>query len=187
MDGILKGNRKHGKIDKLPPDLKDTVDEMLLTHCTYAEIVEYLAANGIGLSQASVSRYAQGLAKNAMAIQIAGENFRIMAEQMEKYPRIDTAAVLLQLASQGVQQALSEVNEDDIKDIDFEALLRQTNGLVRATAYKSRIDVQNQTNYEAGYDAVKEAVFSAMAKEDPELYGRVSAFLNQQKKRAGEE
>lgn len=181
MDGILKGNRKHSKIDKLSPDLKDTVDEMLLTHCTYAEIVKYLSDNGIGLSQASVSRYAQGLAKNAMAIQIAGENFRLMAEQMEKYPKVDTAGVLLQLASQNVHQALSEVSEEDFKEIDLEALLRQTNGLVRATAYKSRIDLQNQDSYEAGLDAVKVLVFETMAKEDPELYEKVSRFLTQKK------
>lgn len=181
MSELLKGNRKHGKIDKLPPNLKDTVDEMLMAHCTYAEVVDFLADNGIGLSQALVSRYAQGLAKNAMAIRIAGENFRIMSEQMAKYPKIDTAAVILQLSSQSVFQALSEVSDEDFKDIDLEGLLRQANGLIRASAYKSRIDLQNQDSYEAGLEAVKSLVFEKMAKEDPELYAKVSRFLNAKK------
>lgn len=55
-----RNNRRAcGKIDKLPPDLKDTVDQMLVSGQTYREIVSYLADNGEQLSQAAVSRYAQ--------------------------------------------------------------------------------------------------------------------------------
>lgn len=54
-----RNNRRAcGKIDKLPPDLKDTVDQMLVSGQTYREIVSYLADNGEQLSQAAVSRYA---------------------------------------------------------------------------------------------------------------------------------
>lgn len=31
--------RSTGKVDRLPPELKDTVEQMLLTGCTYKEIV----------------------------------------------------------------------------------------------------------------------------------------------------
>lgn len=56
-----RNNRRAcGKIDKLPPDLKDTVDQMLVSGQTYREIVSYLADNGEQLSQAAVSRYQQG-------------------------------------------------------------------------------------------------------------------------------
>lgn len=42
-----RNNRRAcGKIDKLPPDLKDTVDQMLVSGQTYREIVSYLADNG---------------------------------------------------------------------------------------------------------------------------------------------
>mgnify|MGYP001155857561 FL=1 len=53
-----RNNRRAcGKIDKLPSDLKDTVDQMLVSGQTYREIVSYLAENGEQLSQAAVSRY----------------------------------------------------------------------------------------------------------------------------------
>ena len=35
-------NRSNGTIDKLQPELKDTVDQMLLSGQSYREIVEYL-------------------------------------------------------------------------------------------------------------------------------------------------
>ena len=36
--------RSTGKVDRLPPELKDTVEQMLLTGCTYKEIVAFLKA-----------------------------------------------------------------------------------------------------------------------------------------------
>ena len=41
-----KRRRSTGKVDRLPPDLKDTVEQMLLTGCTYKEIVAFLKENG---------------------------------------------------------------------------------------------------------------------------------------------
>lgn len=35
-------NRKHSKIDGLPPDLKATVQQMLLDGDTYSEVIAYL-------------------------------------------------------------------------------------------------------------------------------------------------
>ena len=60
-------------------------------------------------------------------------------------------------------------------------MIRQTNALIRAGAYKKRIDLQNRESYEAGLEAVKSLVFEVMAKERPELYREVSAYLNQKK------
>ena len=42
--------RSTGKVDRLPPELKDTVEQMLLTGCTYKEIVAFLKANGEEMS-----------------------------------------------------------------------------------------------------------------------------------------
>lgn len=43
--------RSTGKVDRLPPELKDTVEQMLLTGCTYKEIVTFLKENGEEMSQ----------------------------------------------------------------------------------------------------------------------------------------
>ena len=53
--------------------------------------------------------------------------------------------------------------------------------LIRAAAYKKRIEVQNKENYEAGLEAVQSMVFETMAKDNPELYRQVSAYLNKKK------
>lgn len=61
--------------------------------------------------------------------------------------------------------ALTNVDEEQMKEVPIEKLIKETNGLIRAAAYKKRIEVQNRDNYEAGLEAVKSLVFEAMAKE----------------------
>ena len=60
-------------------------------------------------------------------------------------------------------------------------LLREANALVRAAAYKKRVEIQNQDTTEAGLEAVKSLVWQAMAKERPDLYRQVNEFLNSKK------
>ena len=61
-------------------------------------------------------------------------------------------------------------------------MLREANALVRAAAYKKRVEMQNQDATEAGLEAVRALVFDAMAREQPELYKQVNDFLNAKKR-----
>ena len=82
--------RAVGKIDKLPVELKDTVDQMLLTGQTYREICRYLAENEVQLTQASVSRYARRFLASANELRIAQENFRMILSSsfIDYYPSL---------------------------------------------------------------------------------------------------
>ena len=177
-----KKNRKHSIIDELEPALKDTVEQMLLGGATYSEIVDYLKEQGVGISVASVCRYAQAYNANVEMLNIAQENFRKMMEEMQKYPDLDTSEAIIRLTSQNIFNALANTSEEDWKDVSIDKMLRESTALIRATAYKKRIEVQNQENFDAGLEAVKSLVFEAMAKEKPELYKQVNEFLLSKKK-----
>ena len=170
-------NRKHSIIDELNPTLKSTVEQMLLGGSTYSEIVDYLKENDVGISVASVCRYAKAYNANVEMLNIAQENFRRMMEEMQKYPDLDTSEAIIRLTSQNIFNALANASEEDWQDVSVDKMLRESTALIRATAYKKRIEVQNQENFEAGLDAVKALVFEAMAKEKPELYKQVNEFL----------
>ncbi len=62
---MARKRRIVGSIDKLKPELKDTVDQMLISGESYREIAKYLSDNGEQLSQASVCRYAKRFLANA--------------------------------------------------------------------------------------------------------------------------
>ena len=157
-----RSNRKHSKIDGLAPELKATVEQMLLSDATYAEIVDFLEDNGVSISIASVCRYAQAYQANV---------------ELERYPDLDTTEAIIRLTSQNMFNALVNTTEEDWKGIKVDKMMKEATGLIRAAAYKKRVEVQNQDTTEAGLDAVRTLVFQAMAKERPDLYAEVTKFL----------
>lgn len=174
-------NRKHGKIDGLPPELKATVEQMLLTNQYYWQIQEFLAENGVSVSQSAICRYAQHFDADMQRLMIANENFKAMMQELERCPDLDTTEAIVRLTSQNLFKALANTSEEDWQDIKPQELMKQATGLVRAAAYKKRVEVQNQTDTEAGLEAVRQLVFDAMAKERPDLYDEVNKFLKVKK------
>lgn len=179
---MVKKRRSICKIDKLPPDLKGTVEQMLLTGYSYREIVSYLKDNGEPLSQMAVSNYARKYLATVEMINVAQNNFSLLMDEMNKYPNLDPGEALIRLASSHVINALTILDEEQLKKIPVDKLINQTNALIRAISYKKRIEVQNQDDTEKGLEAVKSLVFESMAKENPELYRKVNEFLTQKKK-----
>lgn len=87
LNGKKGGNRKHSKIDTLPPEMKATVEEMIMDgSATYSDIVAYLEQQGYSLSVSSVCRYAQGYVENLQTLQIAQANFRNMLPSPDHPP-----------------------------------------------------------------------------------------------------
>ena len=166
LNGKKGGNRKHSKIDTLPPEMKATVEEMIMDgSATYSDIVAYLEQQGYSLSVSSVCRYAQGYVENLQTLQIAQANFRNMLDELERYPDLDTTEALVRVTSQN--------------------LMNQISGLTRAVAYKKRVELQNKSDIEAGTGDLKSALWSAMAKERPDLYKQVSAYLDRKAQEGG--
>ena len=180
--GKKAGNRKHSKIDALDPALRDTVEQMLLSGSTYSEIVDFLGTQGVGISVASVCRYAQAYHANVQMLAVAQENFRRMMDELDKYPDLDTTEAIIRLTSQNLFNALANSTEEDWQGVSIDKMLREANALVRAAAYKKRVELQNQDTSEAGLEAVKSLVFEAMAKERPDLYKQVNDFLTVKKR-----
>lgn len=173
--------RSTGKVDRLPPELKDTVEQMLLTGCTYKEIVNYLKENGEVMSQMAICTYAKKYLATVEMMTVAQSNFSMLMDEINRYPDLDTSEALIRISSHHVLNALTNIDEEQMQDVPIEKLIKETNALIRAAAYKKRIDVQNRGSYESGLEAVKSLVFEAMAKDNPELYLQVSAYLNRKK------
>ena len=176
LNGKKGGNRKHSKIDTLPPEMKATVEEMIMDgSATYSDIVAYLEQQGYSLSVSSVCRYAQGYVQT---LQIAQANFRNMLDELERYPDLDTTEALVRVASQNLMTALTSKKDEDWSAVSVDKLMNQISGLTRAVAYKKRVELQNKSDIEAGTGDLKSALWSAMAKERPDLYKQVSAYLD---------
>lgn len=167
--GWNKQRRKHSIIDKLPNTLKDTVDQMCQTDFTYAEIVDFIKDAGYDISVSSVWRYASSLNASLQSLRMANENFRVIMDEVAKYPQLDTTEGIIRLLSHQVLDAIQKTPEEKWADVDPADLIKQSTALVRAASYKQKTDLQNKSILDAGYEQVKVLVFEAMARENPEL------------------
>ena len=177
----VKRNRKHSVIDGLPQDLKDTVEYMLMTGATYTNVVDFLSQHGVSLSVSAVCRYAQGYLAGLERTLIARENLSRMMEEINKYPDLDTTKAIELLASHNLLNTLSQMPEEKWQEMDAKDATKQATALIRAAAYKSRVDLQNKTDLDAAWDVVHEVIFNTMALDQPDLYKQVMDYAQQRK------
>lgn len=178
---MSKRNR-HYKVEKLPPDIKSQVDEMIALNFRYADIIDYIQTEAdMTISPMALSRYACNMRSTIQALHIAQENFRVLMDEINKYPTLDTGEAILRLLSHVVVEGIQNTPEEKWKELDPEQLIKQSTALVKAAAYKKNLDIKNEDIMSAGFDQVKSMVFEAMARERPELYSKVAKFLDEKR------
>lgn len=180
---MKKKNRKHSKIDSLPADIKEAVEEMIKSDFTYREIVDYIKNQGFEIFQSSVQRYASGLNETLQSLRMAQENFRAVMEETEKYKNLDVSDGILRLLSNQVFQNINNMSEDRMNDVNFETLMKNAVALTKAIAYKRKIDVDTKTVLENGMEEFQTAIYEAMAQERPDLYREIKKYLKEKKQR----
>lgn len=171
--------RKHSKIDKLPADIKEAVEQMILGDYTYRDICDFVrdTAN-VTLSEAAVCRYAQGLNASVQEIRLASENMRALTEEMQKFPQLDTTEGIARLISHKVLQAVQQMDEIALKEADPLKLIEKATALIRAVSLKNSTDIKTANLKNVAFESFKEDIFDAMAKENPELYQAMVQFIN---------
>lgn len=183
-----KRNRKHSKIDMLAPEVKSTVEAMITANYTYREIVEYIKdCTGEMISQAAVCRYAQGLCESLESIRYAQETLRAVNDEINRTPDMDTTEGMVRIISHILLTNIQKLSDEDFEGIDPLKLLKQSSELIRVAAYKRNLDIKSKEITEMGFDAVKDKVFTAIAKKYPEDYARLSAILEELSAEASKE
>lgn len=176
------GRRKHSKIDQLDPAVRETVDEMIKTGSYYREIVDYIQSHGISISLAAVGKYAKNLMTTLDSLRLAQENFRAIMEETERYPDLDMTDGILRLLANQMLEAISQMPEEKLQELDFEALTKNAVALTRAAAYKRNVELRNKDALEVGAEQFQTMIFDAMAEQNPALYKEVRKFIKEQRK-----
>jgi len=106
----MSKNRSHGKIDKLPSDLKKAVENKLLEGFTYQQISDHLKSLGHNISHQSVFRYGKPFLKRFEAVKMAKEYAQLLAEDNAERPTTELHEANNALVSQLIMELL--VDED---------------------------------------------------------------------------
>ena len=176
------GNRKHSKIDALPTDIKEAVEQMILGNYTYRDICNFVQETAnVTLSQTAVCNYAKGLNATVQDLRLASENMRTLTEEMAKYPQLDTTEGIARLISHKVLQAVRELDDEALRTTDPLKRIDRCTGLIRAVAYKNENDTRTRNIKDLAFESFKEEIFDAMASEAPELYEQLVKFISAKK------
>lgn len=173
-----------GKIDKLAPALKDTVDQMLMSGESYREIVAYLAKNEETVSQSCVYRYARRFLASAEELRMVQENQRMIMTELERYPNLDPMEAILRLSAQKVMDAVMSMKDEQWDNVSADKLMAQVTGLARAIAYKKGVDVKTKNDEEIALEANQNLLYDILKKENPKLYGELQAEISRLKQKA---
>ena len=175
---MSKGKRRIvGKIDKLSPALKDTVDQMLMSGESYREIVQYLAKNEEIVSQSCVYRYARRFLASAEELRMVQENQRMIMTELDRYPNLDPMEAILRLSAQRIFDAVVGMKDEQWENVSADKLMAQVTGLARAIAYKKGVDVKTKSEAEIALEANQSLLYDVLKKENPKLYGELQAEI----------
>jgi len=182
MNGEKPRKRSIGKIDKLPPELRYTVEQMLVSRqYYYKDIVAYLKENGQQVSLMSVQRYAGKYLATVEMLQLTQENFRMLAEEVEKYPDLDFTEVGLRIAGQHMLNALTSTSAEQWEEVAPDKIVKNLTALSRAVSYKRKTDIEIKTDQETALDANKTLLYDVL-KKHPDLYKQVMEVVKAEQK-----
>lgn len=177
-----KRTRVRSKIGSLPPELRTSVEQMIMTpqEYTYQDISEFLEDKGYEISYGAVFRYARRLNADLQMAVMNQENLRRITEAMNKYPDLDYVEVLMVIAAQKLMDRIMAAPEQQWDDMEIEDVLKGVVSLARTKTYKRRTDNTIKTKEESGMQAAMDKLFDALGREHPELYSNIYEVAKKQ-------
>ena len=132
-----------GKIRRLPPDLKEELDQMLTAGRLHScrQLAKWLGDNGFEISHAAIHKYGQKFERKLQAVRMATEQARIVCEQFDGDDE-QMRSALMRLVQTNLFEVLVAVKETEkggaveegatIAPVNLTALARSVSGLARA-------------------------------------------------------
>lgn len=180
----MGGDKKRvwSKIDALPMEIKDRVDEMLIdTSYTYLEIAIWLNEAGFEISKSAVGRYAlrQNSARNRMLE--AQEQAQALVKMVKKNPEIDYTEPTMQMLMAGLTQKIATAQEEfDAMPLDKAG--RLIVALSRTKVYKEKAYQDMKDRAELAFEQLETELMTKI-KADPGLASELKTILEKAKAR----
>ncbi|MBD5159350.1 MAG: DUF3486 family protein [Ruminococcus sp.] len=171
---MSRKKRRHYAINRLPEEVRQTVDEMVKTDFTYREISDYIKSSGNEVSLSAIQRYSANLMESVEELKISQENFSAIMKEAGKYDNIDFTEPVIRLLCGQLLTKISRLSETEIEP---QELLKHTIALIRAVAYKQNSDFRNTPLFDTASREFDNMIFGAIYDEKPELYKEIKDFI----------
>ena len=163
-------------IDKLPDDVKMELDLKLAdTANTFAELSEWLKAEGHEISKSAIGRYAIRSTKAAQRVAQTLQRTQAIAQAVEAHPELDYTKAASMVLMDGLMQRVSTA-EDDFAEMPLDKAGRLIASLSRNATYEKRTRAELKKKAELAFDQLEAELMTAI-KQHPELAGELHDVL----------
>lgn len=181
MAGEHSGYRRYrirSRVDELPPEARERIDEMLASqqpYYTYQDISDALAADGLAISKSSIGRYVARRSAYAREVNLIVRQTDALLHWMEDHPTFDAAQASLALLTGRLSDRL--ITEPEmVKDIKPDVAANRIIQAARASAALTKVAQGREDEKTAAKAAVMDELREALHSE-PELFGRLQELV----------
>ena len=164
-----QGNRSHGKIDRLPQEVKREVEERLVGGEKYEDISSYLKENGYDVHYSSVGRYGRKFLARFESVRVAKEFAKLLAEDNVDRPATELHEANNLLASQLIMEAMVD---DEMDPGDRAKIAKSIASLQNAQVANERLKLTSRKEQGAIHTAMRlftDKVYEESASRYPEV------------------
>lgn len=177
-----KRNRINSKIQQLPDEVKQVVEDMLLdTSNTYLDISNYLKSKGFDISKSSVGRYAVKTNSAIRKLEEAQQQTKMLVEAIKKDPNADYTEGAMRIITNGLTQKFATA-EEEWDDMALDKAARIMVALSRTKAYKEKVKQELKTKMDLAFEKL-EMDLMQLIKNDPELATSLRSILEKAKEK----
>lgn len=170
-------NRIKSRVDELPPEARETLNNMLAdVKYTYVQIADEMAHKGWEISRQSIGRYA--LRQNAVAKRLmdAREQTTALLAVARTNQDVESTELTTSILIDGLTQRIATAQEE-FDEMPLEKAAKLVVALQRSAVYKARM---RASRAQACHDVEANilAKIREQVQEDPELVARLSAIVS---------
>ena len=169
-------NRIKSRVDELPDDIKELMNEMLTdVNYTYQEIADKITKYGYEISKSSIGRYA--IRQNAISKRLkeVAEQTRVIVEAAQNN-NFDAVGATTSMLTAGLARKIATAQEE-IENMPIDKAARLVVQLERSAVYREKFKLQYKKGVEEALEEVKKALQAELEKE-PELLHRMNELAD---------
>lgn len=172
--------RVSSKIDRLPPEIKQQVDDMMLDNTiSFQEISDWLKEMGFDISRGAVGRYS--LRKTAAAERLAEnlEQTKVILDWIERNPNIDPAKAAQMALTSGLMQRISTADEEYL-EMPLDKAGRLLTSLRRVDVAERKLVFDMRSKIDLAFEQLENQIMDVI-KHDPVLSAQLRDLLTKAK------
>jgi hypothetical protein len=182
---VARQRRKHFKVESLPREVVEAVNEKLVQGYTYQQITDWLGRMGHEVGKSSVARYGKDFLARLERLKVVRDQAKAIVESNADAPGTQLAEAANDLALSMVMETLMSL--DDLQGEKVTELLKVLPRLADAATRREALKLQFNRGVEAAMKRIKESIRKEVG-SNPELERQLLDLVSQaaeEAKRAG--